>query len=126
MVRSEITVNELSGAWADRETPDAIDKSNHHSIAAGSNFKRLLILVHISAGTGTGGDVTVKAGTAHPAFRRGLGDLATEADLVANDEYVIGPIETARFIQSDGTVHLDITDTSNTDIAGTIEAYELP
>jgi hypothetical protein len=82
--------------------------------------------VHISAGTGTAGDVTVKAGTAWPAFRSALVDLATGADLVASDEYVIGPIETARYLQSDGTIHLDITDTSNTDIAGTIEAYALP
>ena len=126
MTRSAITVNELAGAWAERETPDAIDKGNHHSIAAGANFKRMIILVHISAGTGTGGDVTLKAGTAHPAFRRGLGDLATGDSLVANDEYVIGPIEPARYLQADGTLHLDVTDTSNTDIAGTIEAYELP
>ncbi len=126
MVRSEITVNELAGAWAARETPDAIDKGNHHVIAEGANFKRMMILVHISAGTGTSGDVTLKAGDAHPTFRRGLGDLATGAVLVANDEYVIGPIETARYLQADGTLHIDITDTSNTDIAGTLEAYELP
>jgi hypothetical protein len=126
MVRSEITVNELNGAWADRKTPDAIDKSSHHYIAAGANFKRLLILVHISAGTGTGGAVTLKAGTAHPAFRRGLGDLVRGGNVVANDEFCIGPIETARYLQADGTIEIDITDTSEEDIAGTIEAYALP
>ena len=124
--RSEITVNELNGAWADRETPDAIDKGNHHVIAAGANFKRLLILVHISAGTGTGGAITLKAGTGHPAFRRGLGDLVRGDDVVATDEFVIGPIETARYLQADGTIHIDITDTGNKDLAGTIEAYALP
>lgn len=126
MTRSEITVNELNGAWADIATPDAIDKDNGHVIAAGANFKRLLILVHISAGTGTGGAVTLKAGTAHPAFRRGLGDLVRGDNVIANDEFCIGPIETARYLQADGTIHLDITDTSNSNIAGTIEAYELP
>jgi len=126
MVRSEITVNEMAGAWADRETPDAISKATGHVIAAGANFKRMLILVHISAGTGTLGDVVLKAGDAHPAFRRGLGDLSAGPGLLANAEKVIGPIETARFLQSDGTIILDITDTSNTDIAGTIEAYALP
>lgn len=124
--RSEVTVNECDRAWNDRETPDAIDKSNHHSIAAGSNFKRMVILVHISAGTGTLGDVILKAGTAHPAFRAGLGDLSAGPGLLANDEKVLGPVETARYLQSDGTIHLDIVDTSNTDIAGTIEAYALP
>jgi len=126
MTRSEITVNELNGAWADRATPDAINTSDDHYIAAGANFKRLLILVHISAGTGTGGAVTLKAGTAHPAFRRGLGDLVRGGDVVATDEFCIGPIETARYLQADGTIHIDVTDTSNTDLAGTIEAYALP
>ena len=126
MTRSEITVNELNGAWADRATPDAINTSDDHYIAAGANFKRLLILVHISAGTGTGGAVTLKAGTAHPAFRRGLGDLVRGGNVVATNEFCIGPIETARYLQADGTIHIDVTDTSNSNLAGTIEAYALP
>lgn len=126
MTRSEITVNELNGAWADRETPDTLDKTNGHFIAAGANFKRMIILVHISAGTGTGGAVTLKAGTGHPAFRRGLGDLVRGDDVGANDEFCIGPIETARYLQADGTIHIDVTDSSNTNLAGTIEAYALP
>ena len=126
MTRAEITVNELNGAWADIATPAAIDKADHHYIAAGANFKRLLVLVHISAGTGDGGAVTLKAGTGHPAFRRGLGDLVRGDDVVATDEFVIGPIETARYLQADGTIHIDITDTSNSNLAGTIEAYALP
>ena len=126
MGRSEITVNKLNGAFANHETADSIDKTNDHEIAEGANFKRLLILVHISAGTGTGGAVTLKAGTAHPAFRRVLGDLVRGGDVVATDEFCIGPIETARYLQADGTIHIDVTDTSNTDLAGTIEAYALP
>ena len=70
--------------------------------------------------------MTLKAGTAHPAFRRDLGDLERGDDVVANDEFCIGPIETARYLQSDGTIHIDITDTSGTNIAGTIEAYSIP
>ena len=126
MGRSAITVNECDGTWKARETPDAIDVANDHQIAAASNFKRMIILVHISAGTGDGGAVTLKAGTGHPAFRRGLGDLVRGDDVVATDEFVIGPIETARYLQADGTIHIDITDTSNSNLAGTIEAYALP
>lgn len=126
MARSAITVNELAGALADAETPDAIDVSNGHSIAAGKNFKRMVLAFHISAGTGTGGAITIKAGTAHPAFRRDLGDLVRADDVVADDEILIGPIETARYLQADGTLHIDFTNTSNTDLAGTIEAYALP
>ena len=126
MTRSEITVKELNGAWADRATTDAIDATDDHYIAAGANFKRMIIFVNISAGTGTGGAVTLKAGTGHPAFRRGLGDLVRGDDVIANDEFCIGPIETARYLQADGTIHIDITDTTEKDIAGTIEAYALP
>jgi hypothetical protein len=126
MTRSEITVKELNCAWADRATTDAIDATDDHYIAAGANFKRMIIFVNISAGTGTGGAVTLKAGTGHPAFRRGLGDLVRGDDVIANDEFCIGPIETARYLQADGTIHIDITDTSDKNLAGTIEAYALP
>lgn len=37
--------------------------------------------------------------------------------MVANDEFCIGPIETARYLQADGTIHIDITDTTGTNIA---------
>lgn len=126
MVRSEITINDLDGAWNARETPDAIDVGNDHTLEGADAYRYIVILVHISAGTGTGGAVTLKAGTAHPAFRRGLGDLVRGDDVVATDEFCIGPIETARYLQADGTIHIDITDTTGTNIAGTIEAYALP
>lgn len=78
------------------------------------------------AGTGTGGDIELVEGDAAPAFLRDQGGLAIGDNLVAEEEYVLGPVETARFLQSDGSIHLDVTNTSNTDLAGTIEAYELP
>ena len=122
MVRSEITVNELNGAFANHETADAIDKGNDHVIAEGANFKRLILSFELSAATAAD-TITIVAGTAHPAFRRGLGDLERGDDVVANDEFCIGPIETARYLQADGTIHIDIAGTS---IAGTIDAYALP
>ena len=123
MVRSKITVNECDGTWKARETPDAIDVADDHTLEGADAYRYIVILVHISAGTGTGGDIALKAGTAHPAFRRGLGDLAIGGNLVATEEYVLGPIETARFLQSDGSIHLDVTNTSNNDLVGSIEAY---
>ena len=121
MVRSEITVNELNGAFANHETADAIDKANDHVIAAGANFKRLILSFELSAATAAD-TITIVAGTAHPAFRRDLGDLVFEAAGGA-ERVCIGPIETARYLQADGTIHIDIAGTS---IAGTIDAYVLP
>lgn len=123
MVRSEITINDLDGAWNARETPDAIDVGNDHNLAGADAYRYIVILVHISAGTGTGGDIELVEGDAAPAFLRDQGGLAIGDNLVAEEEYVLGPVETARFLQSDGSIHLDVTNTSNTDLAGTIEAY---
>jgi len=120
MVRSEIIVNELSGAFVEAKTADAIDKGSDHVIAAGSDFEKVVLVFHISAATEED-SITIKAGTSEPAFRRALGDLAYECEGGAA-EVVLGPIETARFVQSDGTLHIDIAGAT---IAGTIEAYSL-
>ena len=119
--RSEITVNKLNGAFANHETADSIDKTNDHEIAEGANFKRLILSFELSAATADD-TITIKAGTAHPAFRRGLGDLVFEAAGGA-ERVCLGPIETARYLQADGTIHIDVAGST---IAGTIDAYALP
>ena len=121
MGRSEITVNELNGAFANHATADTIDKSNDHVIAAASNFERMVISFELSAAT-AGDTIKIIAGTGHPAFRAGIGDLTFEAAGGA-ERVCIGPIETARYLQADGTIHIDIAGTS---IAGTIDAYSVP
>lgn len=119
--RSEITVNKLNGAFANHETADEIDKTNDHVIAAGANFKRLILSFELSAATADD-TITIKAGTAHPAFRRGLGDLVFKAAGGA-ERVCLGPIETARYLQADGTIRIDVAGST---IAGTIDAYALP
>ncbi len=121
MVRSEITVNELNGAFANHATADTIDKGNDHVIAAASNFERMVISFELSAATADD-SITIVAGTAHPAFRYGIGDLAFAAAGGA-ERVCIGPIETARYLQADGTIHIDIAGST---IAGTIDAYSVP
>jgi hypothetical protein len=120
MVRSAITPNICDGSFNTAETPDAIDKTNDHVIAI-NDFDNMVLAVHLSAATAAD-TITIKAGTALPAFRRSLGDL-TYSCAGGAAEVVFGPIETARFIQSDGTIHIDIAGAT---IAGTIEAYVLP
>ena len=120
MTRSAITVNECDGAFNAAETADVIDKGNDHVIAADSDFEKMVLAFHLSAATADD-TITLVAGTANPAFRRDLGDLVyTCAGGAA--EVVLGPIETARYLQADGTIHIDIAGAT---IAGTIEAYSL-
>ena len=122
MGRSEITVNELNGAFANHKTADTIDTSDNHVIAAASNFEKMIISFELSAATTAGDTIKIIAGTAHPAFRAGIGDLTFSAAGGA-ERVCIGPIETARYLQADGTIHIDIAGST---IAGTIDAYSVP
>lgn len=67
--------------------------------------------------------VTVKAGDNPPAQRAGLGDLATV--IAQNATKIIGPLESARFIQDDGKLSVTFTPASGT-IAAEIRCYKIP
>ncbi|MCC5574481.1 hypothetical protein IMZ11_02345 [Microtetraspora sp. AC03309] len=96
---------------------------NGHVIpAAGPNGKAFpeLTILRVIAGA-TGGNVTVKAGTNPPALAAGQGDLVVA---VANSgTQWIGPFESGRFLQSDGTILVDIAAGF---VAGTITAFKVP
>lgn len=119
--RSEITVNEMDGTFQNHETADAIDVSNDHIIEDAYQYRRLLLSFELSAATAKD-TIAIKAGAAHPAFRRSLGDLVFEATGGA-ERACIGPLESARYLQADGSILIDIAGAT---IAGTIDAYALP
>ena len=121
MVRSVITPNVLDGSFNAAETPDTIDTAADHEIAVGGYGEKLVLAFHLSAATAAD-TIKIKAGTKDPAFRRGLGDLTYTCEGGAA-EVVIGPLETARYLQADGKLYIDVAGAT---IAGTIEAYRLP
>lgn len=96
---------------------------NGHVIpAAGPNAKAVpeLTLLRIVAGA-TGGNVTIKAGGNPPAWAAGQGDLVVA---VANSATRwIGPFESGRFLQADGSMLVDI---ATGFVAGTITAFKIP
>jgi len=117
MARTAITGQSMAGAFAARAAPTNLDKTNGHSYGPVDGNK-LILLFHLSAATAAD-TITLKAGVNPPAIRAGIGDLVyTCAGGAA--EIVIGPIENARFKQSDGKFWIDLAGTS---IAGTLEAY---
>lgn len=63
--------------------------------------------------------VTVKAGDYPPALSAGQGDLALS--LTVGTHYV-GPLTSARFLQNDGTVNVDVATSANV----TLAALRLP
>ncbi|MEU9606158.1 hypothetical protein [Streptomyces sp. NPDC048057] len=97
--------------------------NNGHVIpAAGPNGKALpeLTVLRVTAGA-TGGNVTVKAGTYPPAIASGQGDLVVA---VANaGTQWIGPFESGRFLQNDGTMLIDV---ASAVVPGTITAFRVP
>lgn len=90
---------------------------NGHTIAAAVPE---LTLLRVVAGA-TGGNVTIKAGALPLAPAAGQGDLVVA---VANSATVwIGPVESGRFLQNDGTLLVDI---ATGFVAGTITAFKVP
>ena len=117
MTRTAITLNDMDGGFAPAETATAINKTNDHVVTP--TRKNVILAIHLSAATAAD-TITVKAGDNPPAFRADIGDLVYSAAGGAA-EVVLGPLETARFIQNDGTINIDVAGTT---IAGTIEGYE--
>jgi hypothetical protein len=95
----------------------AADSTNDHVINAVGTGN--LILEITAGGTaGDGGTVTIVAGDLVPAFQS-LGDLSvTVAD---GARVLIGPLETARFLQSDGTILVDAAS-----LVGTFRCFRVP
>lgn len=96
---------------------------NGHVIpTAGPNAKSVpeLTLLRVVAGA-TGGNVTVLAGTNPPAIAAGQGNLVVAVGNTATRW--IGPFESGRFLQSDGTILVDI---ATAFVAGTITAFRVP
>lgn len=97
--------------------------SNGHVIPAaqpGADAFPELTILRVVAGA-TGGNVTIKAGTNPPAIAAGQGDLVVA---VANSATRwIGPFESGRFLQADGSILVDI---ATGFVAGTITAFRVP
>jgi hypothetical protein len=118
--RSTILVNVGTGDFEVAEVADVLDKSNDHRILDGESAGKMILIFHVSAATAAD-TITLVAGTDDPAFRAGLGDLVYTCAGGAV-EVVIGPIETARYIQSNGEIHIDLAGAT---IAGTVEAFQV-
>ncbi|HEY5834986.1 hypothetical protein [Streptomyces sp.] len=126
MARTAVAYSNLvpNGSLADPAgTATNAGSGNGHVIpAAGPSAKAFpeLTVLRVVAGA-TGGNVTVKAGTLPLAIASGQGDLVVA---VANSATVwIGPFESGRFLQNDGSMLVDIAAGF---VAGAITAFKVP
>jgi hypothetical protein len=123
MARTAITpvaaVKNGGVAMATAESATAVDQANGMTIA-NANPEKLMLRVTNTAGAAHG--VIIRAGDSlYPAVLSGQGDLNVQVALTSGVAYV-GPFDSARFLQSDGSLHIDF----EASFAGKIVAVELP
>lgn len=119
MARDAVTVTSLaSGVAATTPAGTTINTTNGAVIAAVGDTGRLLI--RITNTNGTNRVATIKAGDNPPALRAGLGDLAITVPATTGDLSLV--VESARFMQDDGTILIDFA----ASMAGIISAVRLP
>lgn len=119
MPRTAIPVTRRAvNAAAAKPATTPIDPTNNHIIAAPCRPEQLFIEVANTAGADK--VVTVKAGVYPPAVAAGQGDV-TVTVTATTGVATIGPIESGRFLQADGSIWINV----EAAMAGTFRAYEL-
>lgn len=119
MARTAVTVTELTANAATSEPAGtAADPTNDHVIS-GVPCEELLI--RLANTNGSDRVATIKAGDNPPALEAGLGDLSVTVPATTGVKW-IGPLTSARFVQDDGTVLIDLA----ASFAGTVTAYRIP
>lgn len=123
MARTALTPVSLT---ANTSTADpagtALDATNDHVFTASNPLDEYLIrVVNTTASTKT---VQVKAGDNPPADAAGQGDVTVSLTDGSGTPTVkwVGPLSSARFIQNDGTVNIDV----DAAMTGTITVFSIP
>ncbi|GLZ34886.1 hypothetical protein Lesp02_70730 [Lentzea sp. NBRC 105346] len=93
------------------------DPTNGHTIAAAKPERTML---RVNNTSGASKNVTIKAGTYPPAWAAGQGDLVVAVG--ATSTQWIGPLESGRFLQSDGSLSIDL----GASFTGTVTAFLAP
>jgi hypothetical protein len=122
MARAALTVTTLTAntAVADvlASAGVAIDATNSHVLTVAEALDSYIIRINnTTAGTKV---ATIKAGDNPPADAAGQGDLAVSC--TNGQVKFVGPLESARFIQNDGTVLIDI----EAGMTGFIQVFRVP
>lgn len=119
MSRVAVHVTTLTGnAFTADPTGTTCDASNDHSIDPGGPSEE--IIIRIKQTDGSARVATLKAGTFPPALDEGQGDVTQS--MAQNEVWFIGPIQSGRFMQSNGLIYIDLA----ASFAGTIEAFKIP
>ena len=123
MARSAITYTDLTANTAVADVAGTnVDATNSNTIAKAVPERTILRITNTTASTKT---VTIKAGSTNPpAVAGGLGDLVVSltAGNVTTQVAFVGPLDSSRFLQADGSLSLDVA----ASMTGTITAFRVP
>jgi len=119
MARTAVDVTTLTANTAVTEPAGTTaDPTNDH-VVSGVPCEELLL--RFANTNGSDRVATILAGDNPPADAAGQGDLAVTVPATSGVRWV-GPLTSARFVQSDGTVLIDLA----ASFAGTVTAYRVP
>lgn len=123
MARTALTPVDLTSnsATADPAGTD-LDATNHHVFTPTSPLHEYVIRITNTASATK--DHSIKAGDNPPADAAGQGDLTCSltAGNVTTQVKWVGPLTSARFIQNDGTVNIDVASGAT----GKITVFRIP
>ena len=119
MARTAVTVTTLSGSSATAEPAGTTaDPTNDH-VVSGVPLEELII--RLANTNGSDRVATIVAGDSPPALSAGQGNLDISVPATSGDMTVAG-LESARYLQSDGTLHIDLA----ASYAGAVRAFRVP
>lgn len=122
MARTALTALVSTGDSSTAVTSVALDATDSHVFTPTHPLNEyVLIVTNTTSSTKT---VTIKAGDSPPADAAGQGDLVVSftAGNVTPQVKTIGPLESARFMQNDGTVNVDVA----ASMTGTVTLLRVP
>lgn len=119
MSRVAIPVTTLSKtASTARPAGTTADATNDHFVDVSFPLEELVL--EFTQTDATARSFTIVAGDSPPALSAGQGSITQS--LAQNAVHLIAGLESGRFVQSDGTLHIDLA----ASFAGTIRAYRVP
>lgn len=117
MARTAVTVTDLTAATSVADPAGTTaDPTNGHTI---TGVRPEVLTLRVKNTTGGALNAILRAGTFPLAESSGQGDLTVSVG--AGATVFIGPVESARFLQNDGSVSLDLQAT----FAGTVTAFKV-
>jgi len=120
MARTDVPIVTLSKTGAATNAGTVADPTNDHVIdLAGVPLEE--IVIRFTNTNGSDRVATIVAGDSPPALSAGQGNLDITVPATTGDMTVAG-LESARYLQSDGTVHIDLA----ASFAGAVRAFRVP